>query len=56
LKVALDLSRAAGIPGGGVCLISALAFHELTTQIPPAVDVHPSSASSSRPASAEWSA
>jgi predicted transcriptional regulator of viral defense system len=27
------------VPGGVVCLISALAFHELTTQIPHAVDV-----------------
>jgi predicted transcriptional regulator of viral defense system len=27
------------VPGGVVCLISALAFHELTTQIPRAVDV-----------------
>jgi predicted transcriptional regulator of viral defense system len=27
------------IPNGVVCLISALAFHELTTQIPHAVDI-----------------
>lgn len=27
------------VPGGVVCLISALAYHELTTQIPHAVDV-----------------
>ena len=27
------------IPKGVLCLISALAFHELTTQIPHAVDV-----------------
>jgi predicted transcriptional regulator of viral defense system len=30
---------AARIPQGVICLISALAFHELTTQIPHAVDV-----------------
>lgn len=30
---------ASRIPGGVVCLISALAFHELTTQIPHAVDI-----------------
>jgi len=30
---------ASRIPGGVVCLISALAFHELTTQVPHAVDV-----------------
>jgi len=30
---------AARIPGGVICLISALAFHELTTQIPHAVHV-----------------
>lgn len=27
------------IPGGVICLISALAFHELTTEVPHAVDV-----------------
>ena len=27
------------VPGGVVCLISALAFHELTTQIPHAIDI-----------------
>lgn len=30
---------ASRIPGGVVCLISALAFHDLTTQVPHAVDV-----------------
>jgi len=30
---------AARVPGGVVCLISALAYHELTTQIPHAVDI-----------------
>ncbi|MFQ5352331.1 MAG: type IV toxin-antitoxin system AbiEi family antitoxin domain-containing protein [Candidatus Binatia bacterium] len=30
---------AARVPNGVVCLISALAFHELTTQVPHAVDV-----------------
>jgi len=30
---------AARVPNGVVCLISALAYHELTTQIPHAVDV-----------------
>ena len=33
------LAVAARVPNGVVCLISALAFHELTTQIPHAVDV-----------------
>ena len=30
---------AASIPGGVVCLVSALAFHELTTQIPRHIDL-----------------
>ena len=30
---------ASRVPGGVICLISALAFHELTTQVPHAVDV-----------------
>lgn len=30
---------AARVPNGVICLISALAFHELTTQIPHAVDI-----------------
>jgi len=33
------LAVAARVPNGVVCLISALAFHDLTTQIPHAVDV-----------------
>lgn len=35
-----DLVTAASrVPNGVICLISALAFHELTTQVPHAVDV-----------------
>lgn len=33
------VTACARIPNGVVCLISALAFHELTTQIPHAVDI-----------------
>lgn len=33
------VAAAARLPNGVVCLISALAYHELTTQIPHAVDV-----------------
>ena len=33
------MTVAARIPGGVICLISALAFHELTTQIPHQVHV-----------------
>jgi predicted transcriptional regulator of viral defense system len=33
------VAAAARIPNGVICLISALAYHELTTQIPHAVDV-----------------
>jgi predicted transcriptional regulator of viral defense system len=33
------IAVAARVPNGVICLISALAFHELTTQIPHAVDV-----------------
>ena len=33
------LAVAAGIPSGVICLISALSFHELTTQIPHEVSV-----------------
>ncbi|MCA9296398.1 MAG: type IV toxin-antitoxin system AbiEi family antitoxin domain-containing protein, partial [Phycisphaerales bacterium] len=35
-----DLMTVAGrIPRGVICLVSALAFHEITTQIPHAVDL-----------------
>lgn len=33
------VAAAARVPSGVICLISALAYHELTTQIPHAVDV-----------------
>lgn len=33
------ITVAARAPNAVICLISALAFHELTTQIPPAVDI-----------------
>lgn len=33
------ITVAARVPDGVICLISALAFHELTTQIPHAVDI-----------------
>ena len=35
-----DLVTAASrVPNGVICLISALAFHDLTTQVPHAVDI-----------------
>ncbi len=39
LKAPELIAVATRIPNGVICLISALAFHELTTQIPHAVDV-----------------
>ena len=48
-----DLAVVAGrIPAGVICLVSALSFHELTTQIPHAVDI--AIARESRPSNLEY--